>query len=410
MNLLVFLGYVIQYKLSYASDSGRKAGIQNIKNMLDESGAVWQKFAQMLSYNEDIIGQEIALELQNMLCECPTHNHEYSRKVVKRDFGDKYDYDNMKPVGSGTIAQVYKVGHCAIKIKHPNVDEEVRSAVETYNGVKDSFFFPSSLKPLCDIFFKGLKSQLSMWKEYKNGLLMKELIHKDTDPKNNLFIIPEMIDYSEECVVMTYEESTPILLKTREAIDKHVLMKACLGINRFGSICLLHGFMHSDMHYGNFGIRGNDAEKIQLVIYDFGFMCDIREDMNLKRRVKFMNSMAEYDIPTMIDCIFEGCEKYIIRDITNKMTDIHSRDKINCRDNLKKIPTYILYNGIKVNDYILQVFTNQEKYIPISKLIVELEKDSELQEQRDYSINHGGVKSLIKYYPYDDCKILSLLS
>jgi len=410
MNLLVFLGYIIQYKLSFTSEAGRKAGIRNIKSMLDESGAVWQKFAQMLSYNEDIIGQEIAIELQNMLCECPTHSDDYSRKIMKRDFGSKYDYNNIQLIGSGTIAQVYRVGDYAIKIKHPNVDEEVRAAIETYNGVSDSFFFPSSLKSLCDIFFKGLKSQLSMRKEYKNGLLMKELLHKDTDPKNNLFILPDMIDHSDDCVVMTYEESTPILLKTREAIDKHLLLKACLGMNRFGNICMLHGFMHSDMHYGNFGIRGNDAETFRLVIYDFGFMSDIREEMNLKRRVKFVISLAEYDTSTIIDCVFEGCEKSIIRDVKNQMNDIKSRDKINCRDNMKKIPTYILYNGIQINDYILQIFTNQEKYIPISKIVVELENDPELQEQRDYSIKYGGIKSLQKYYPYDDCKILTLLS
>lgn len=66
MNLLVFLGYVIQYKLSFVSEAKKKASIRNIKTMLDESGAVWQKFAQMLSGYEDIIGQEIAVELQNM--------------------------------------------------------------------------------------------------------------------------------------------------------------------------------------------------------------------------------------------------------------------------------------------------------------------------------------------------------
>ena len=239
---------------------------------------------------------------------------------------------------------------------------------------------------------------------------MKQLLHKDTDENNNLFIIPQMIDHSEDCVVMTYEESTPILLKTREAIDKHILLKACIGMNRFGNICLLQGFMHSDVHYGNFGIRGNDAEKIQLVIYDFGFMCDIREDMNLKRRIQFLNAILNYDVSTLINCILEGCEPSVVRDIKKQMTDIDSRDKLVFIDNTKKIPTYILYNGIPVNDYILQVFTNIEKYSPLTKLVVELETDPELQEQREYSVKYGGIQSIKKYYPYDDCKLLSLLS
>jgi hypothetical protein len=112
----------------------------------------------------------------------------------------------------------------------------------------------------------------------------------------------------------------------------------------------------------------------------------------------------------MIDCIFEGCDKSIIRDVKNQMNDIKSNDKVNCTNNLKKIPTYILYNGIQINDYILQIFTNMEKYIPLVKMIIELEKEPELREQYDYSVQYGGVKTIQKYYPYDDCKILSLLS
>ncbi len=52
MNLLLFLTTVIQYKFSW----DKQASIQKLKTILDDSGAVWQKFAQMLSTKEDLIG------------------------------------------------------------------------------------------------------------------------------------------------------------------------------------------------------------------------------------------------------------------------------------------------------------------------------------------------------------------
>jgi predicted unusual protein kinase regulating ubiquinone biosynthesis (AarF/ABC1/UbiB family) len=178
-----------------------------MKQMLEESGAVWQKFAQTLAGQEDIIGKDLANELSSLLFDCPAHSDEYSREVIQRMFGDKYDLTEMKLIGSGTIAQVYKVGDVCIKVRHPNVVREVMDAVATYDGVKNMFFMPVMLKSICDNFFEGLVDQLDFHREFANGKTLKELVHGNTDGTNNLFIIPRMLDTSDECLVMEYEPS-----------------------------------------------------------------------------------------------------------------------------------------------------------------------------------------------------------
>ena len=171
MNLFWFLTTIIQYKFSW----DKTASIAKMKQMLDDSGSVWQKFGQMLSTQEELIGKDLAVELQKMLYDCPVHTDEYSRTVIRQMFGNKYDLTEMKLIGSGTIAQVYKIGDKCIKVRHPNVVSEVMDAVATYDSIKNSYFMPVALKMVCDTFFEGLVVQLDFHKEFANGKLFKEL-------------------------------------------------------------------------------------------------------------------------------------------------------------------------------------------------------------------------------------------
>jgi predicted unusual protein kinase regulating ubiquinone biosynthesis (AarF/ABC1/UbiB family) len=77
MNLLLFLLNIVKYKISF----DKQKSIIDIKNMLSESGPIWQKFGQILSYQEELIGNELAIELQSLLVNCPVHDHEYSKKI-----------------------------------------------------------------------------------------------------------------------------------------------------------------------------------------------------------------------------------------------------------------------------------------------------------------------------------------
>jgi predicted unusual protein kinase regulating ubiquinone biosynthesis (AarF/ABC1/UbiB family) len=56
MNLFWFLTSVIQYNLSW----NKRASVQQMKQMLESSGAVWQKFAQMLSGHEELHWQRFS--------------------------------------------------------------------------------------------------------------------------------------------------------------------------------------------------------------------------------------------------------------------------------------------------------------------------------------------------------------
>lgn len=398
MNLLWFLTSIVQYNLSW----DKPASIQKMKRMIEEAGPVWQKFAQTLSGQEDLIGKELAIELQDILCDCPKHSDSYSKKVIRKDFDDKYDLSNMELIGSGTIAQVYHVGDVCIKIKHPNVDKEVMDAVASYNSIRNAIpFIPVMLKQVCDNFFEGIEQQLDFHKEYENGKLLKKLYHTNTRPEHNLFVIPRMLDRSNECIVMEYEPSQSLVLKGRSKLNKHIMLKALHGILLFTYNGLCHGFLHADLHFGNYGVRG-DLDNLQIVIYDFGHMYDIRE-IPKKIRTKLFEAMEVYD--------FKLIAKHMIDDEyhRNKMVDncdCKLNNKSRFDKNLKYLVTYVTINGVPIQQSKFKCMIFFEKSVASSDLLLELEKDKEYRYMQDIQkVSHSTYYDT--YFSYDDLKVLS---
>lgn len=368
MNILLLFIKIIQYKLSFDKTSC----IKEIKNILLDAGPIWQKFSQVLSYQEELIGHDLAIELQQFLFNCPIHCHEYSKQIVKESFGDNYDINKIHDdslIGSGTIAQVYKVDEYVIKILHPNIKEEVYNAKSNYINIKNSFLFPSNLKVFCDWFFDGLIEQINMEKEYDSCNLIKELI---TDKTNNnlkhIFIFPQMKAFSNNCIVMSYEPSQPILLEKRHEFDKLVLYKACLALTFFQLVCVQHGFIHGDMHYGNFGIQNSHSyEDMKIVIYDFGLMVDVR-NLSQNKLNNITYSLSYKNIDNITNLMMENVE-YSQNHINNiKKTFTYK----NFEDDFVKLLLYISFHNIQMNKDILIIMLSCEKCKIFNNIIREL--------------------------------------
>jgi predicted unusual protein kinase regulating ubiquinone biosynthesis (AarF/ABC1/UbiB family) len=402
MNLVWFLTTIVQYKFSW----DKRGSIRQMKKMLDESGSVWQKFAQMLSYQEELIGKDLAVEMQQMLYDCPTHPHEYSRRVIKQSFGGKYDISDMVLCGSGTIAQVYKVGgDKCIKVRHPNVVSEITDACRVYNSVRNAFFMPTALTTICNAYFDSLEIQLDFHNEYNNGITYKQLIHGETDGTNNLFIIPQMLDVSDECIVMEYEPSEPIILSERHKYDKHILLKLYHGMANIAYINQLVGFLHTDLHFGNYGIRNAESpDTMKIVIYDFGLMSDMRNELSPEKRKDFtIYGGITYDFEKFITFFFEPGDVPRMMYMLDE-NEIGNREhfQINCT----KLLQFIAINGLSVPNYVIMCIQTQEKLLGLFSLLNTLERDYEYNYMYKYIRNTNYSAYIDKYFPYDDCQLI----
>jgi len=198
---------------------------------------------------------------------------------------------------------------------------------------------------------------------------------------------------------MSYEPSTPILLENRKKISTGVLLKCCHAVDLFSAIVILHGFLHADMHFGNYGIRHCDSEeKMKIVIYDFGAVSDIR-DVSMEMRTKFVVGALNRDTRPIINFVFREFPDHIPK-INQQLTDDYIK-------NYKTMAIYIARNKLNVSLSNAQVALSGDKYAPLINIINSLrESNSELI---DYKTEHGVKAFLTKYFDYDDLKLLQEL-
>ena len=80
MNLLYVFSAIVKYNLPFTN---KEACISEIKQHFINGGGVWQKFAQTLSGQGEIIGHDLAKELESMCFDCPAHSDIYSARIIQ---------------------------------------------------------------------------------------------------------------------------------------------------------------------------------------------------------------------------------------------------------------------------------------------------------------------------------------
>jgi predicted unusual protein kinase regulating ubiquinone biosynthesis (AarF/ABC1/UbiB family) len=388
MDLLTLFTQIVKYNLPFTNKS---ACIEEIKGQFVSGGGVWQKFAQMLSGQGDIIGHELATELQSMYFDCPAHDDKYSARIIKDAFGDTYDTKRMKMIGSGTISQVYKIHMkdtdevVACKVMHPNIKNEIKSASELYDSVKNSYLFPTKLQKITQLFFIGLKEQLDMTREFKNGKTVYNIFNG-----GEYIVIPKMIACSKKCLVMSYEESTlACTLKPTDA-NKHEMMKFCNGISLAYLAMLHNGLIHLDLHPGNYGLNKDN----KLVIYDFGQCAKIK-----KNNDKWIQCFVTKDYNLFV---FNACPEKHEQFIHNP-NDTFER-------NVERTTSILLTNDYQLSDEALYYCTGSIKLFPNHNVVSKLLTFDNMEKYTNQNLYKNGCERYVtKYFPYpefDDLKRL----
>jgi predicted unusual protein kinase regulating ubiquinone biosynthesis (AarF/ABC1/UbiB family) len=362
MNLVLLLSSIVQYNLPIMNSSHNKRKcVATIKQLFIEGGGVWQKFAQVLSGHEGIIGIELANELQSMMFDCPSHCDKYSARIIKDAFGDNYETSHMKMIGSGTISQVHKAkingtnDYVAIKVMHPNIKKEIKEACDTYDSIKDSFMFPTHLKTITRMFFDGLKEQLDMEREFKNGKAFAEIYN------GNFVIVPKMIDFSKKCLVMSYEESELACSFKATESNKHMLLKLCNAITIIQMNMIYTNWLHLDLHMGNYGVRNyKNLDNMQIVIYDFGHCRNIH-NFSSDRKFKLLRGFVTRNYKVWAAGIAPKYYDEIIKLCYNK--------KNSYEENTKHTLIYLLTNENFIDGDTMDICTQCTKVIPSNNMI-----------------------------------------
>ena len=249
-------------------------------------GPTFVKIGQFVSLRNDVIGDEVATILGSLRDNVnPLAFEDISRVLAEEGLGDAFDSVTETPIASASIAQVhaavYRGRKVVIKVKRPNLEEDVRDDVEFLKallgllsraGVEQAAV---EWPRLLDEFSAYLYDEMDFTKERENLQAFARL-YRD-DPK---VVVPRVhADASSRRVLtMDYKASSSLLdfKGDRSQLSNRVMATFISQLLYDG------GIVHGDPHAGNIGI---DARG-RLVLYDFGSA--IRIDAAYRSKLKLV--------------------------------------------------------------------------------------------------------------------------
>lgn len=182
-------------------------------------------------------------------------------------------------------------------------------------------------------------------------------------------------------------------------------MKLYHGICNLGYISQIIRFLHTDLHFGNYGIRNPESvDTMKIVIYDFGLMSDLRNEVSLDKAKDFtIYGGITYEFEKFISLFLEPGD-------ISRMMYLLDENEIGNREhfqiNTKKLLQFIAINGINIPKYVAMALQTQEKTITVSSLLFNLEHEYEYKYMKEYLRNTNYSAYIDKYFPYDDCQII----
>lgn len=249
---------------------------QRLKNALEELGTTFIKMGQLLANRPDLVPEDITLELKKLQENVKPFSFEEVKKVLEEEnLLNKFEYIEKEPIATASIGQVH-VGYIngrkvAIKVRRPNIDNEVRTDIEIlkrltaildrYSPVKNIISFSDIVNELANVLLHEIDFRFEQVNIKK---LKKALAHKRV-------IIPDIYDElsSDKVLVTSFIEAKTLNAFDVDSLPQNERIK--LGrklINLYLSQIFELGIFHADPHPGNILITSDH----NIAFVDFGMI------------------------------------------------------------------------------------------------------------------------------------------
>ena len=259
-----------------------------MRKVLEQLGPAYIKLGQMLSTRPDLVGIEIANELQKLRDNTPTTPFNEMKSLIEEELGSPLeeifsDFDE-NPLGSASIGQVYRAKlksnkeEVAVKVLKPNSREIIESDVKImkflaermnkYISVTRTYNLPAMVSE----FERSIFKEINFLEESMN------LQNLSRNFRSVAYIkIPEVyLDYCSEKVItmelITGVKVTDLIENDYPDIDKKKI--ASYGVKSYFKQIMIDGFFHADPHPGNLIV----TEDKKLCYIDAGMMGILNED------------------------------------------------------------------------------------------------------------------------------------
>lgn len=264
--------------ISHTRSSGEK-----LCDALEGMGTTFIKLGQFLATRPDIIGNDLAQDLEKLQDKLPPFSFNEAKEILKNEVGDK-QFSNIlnisKPIAAASIAQVHlakikiddKENEVAIKILRPNIEkifnEELDALMLFAYIVEATLKKTRRLKLIEVVHLLREITNIEMDLRFE-AAAANELFENTKNDKG--FKVPKIYWQYTSKKVLTLDKVDGVSIRDHQVLkEKNIHLKNIAEnlIQHFLRQAVRDGFFHADMHEGNLFVdnEGN------IVPVDFGIM------------------------------------------------------------------------------------------------------------------------------------------
>ena len=286
---------------------------EKLRNVLTELGTTWVKFGQMLSLRPDVVGADVAVELEQLRAAVPPDPPGVAQQTVEKELGNPvselYASFEKEPFASGSVAQVHRATFAdgtslAVKVVHDGAAERVHDDLELMAGLaayleaKDPEL--AQLRPtiLIDEYTKMMEGAINLGEELHNLQRFHANFANEPD-----VVIPVPYPDRSSSKVLTMSLITGSPFTDRAGVeatgwDVDALVQRSADI--YMEMIFRDGLYHADPHPGNFLIP-DDAH---LAILDFGDVGRLSSARRLQLE-SLVIAVGTRDVDALVDIVVE---------------------------------------------------------------------------------------------------------
>jgi ubiquinone biosynthesis protein len=250
---------------------------------LQGMGTTFIKLGQFLATRPDIIGEELAKDLEKLQDKVPAFNLYQAKKIIKKEIGEK-QFNNIieisEPIAAASIAQVHMA-----KIKNENQEKQVAVKIlrpdieKLFNEELDALM-------LFAYIVENTYSKAKRLKLIEVVHLLREITNIEMDLRFEAAAANELYENTKQDIgfnvpkiywnyttkrILTLDKVEGISIREHNKLEKLGVDLKKLAeslIQHFLKQAVRDGFFHGDMHQGNLFVD----KKGNIIPVDFGIM------------------------------------------------------------------------------------------------------------------------------------------
>lgn len=284
------------------------------RNNLTSLGTTFIKIGQLLSTRSDILDKEFTEQLASLQDKVPPFDVSMYCQYIQ-SITDEFE---TEPIASASIGQVHKgkltSGETvAIKLKRPNIEEEIQTDFQMLLGFLAFLRSFSDRRELYELetVFKQYETLLSEEIQFIQEVENLKKFYRMFGPENTLnkdfskwIRVPYVYDKLSTNDVIVMEYLPAIKINNFEAIDKMNFDRGKIAeklVECYIIQIVEYGTIHIDPHPGNVGITTSG----KIVFYDYGMVTEISPIL-IQKFQDLLIAVSEKDAETIARVMIEA--------------------------------------------------------------------------------------------------------